>query len=91
MIDVHLYGKLRALAPSQALNADFGLHVPVNNGDTIANVLTRLGIAPDAVAHLFLNHEYSGPHRRVRDGDRLGVFGRDMALLYRQYFPKVEE
>lgn len=91
MIDVHLYGKLRALAPNSAMDADSVLHVPVSDGDTIADVLARIGIAPEEVAHLFLNHEYSGLRRRVRDGDRLGVFARDMALLYRQYFPKIEE
>lgn len=90
MIDVHLYGKLRALAPNPAMDADSVLYIPVNDGDTIADVLARIGIAPEEVAHLFLNHEYSSLRRRVRDGDRLGVFARDMALLYRQYFPVVE-
>jgi len=90
MIHVHLYGKLCALAPNPAMDADAVLHIPVNDGDTIADVLARIGIAPQDVAHLFLNHGYSAVTRRVRDGDRLGVFGRDMALLYRQYFPKQE-
>ena len=54
-------------------------------------MLAALGIAPDEVSHLFLNGEYSGADRRLRPGDRLGVFGRDMALIYRQYFPRVED
>ena len=91
MIDIHLYGKLRALAPDSAMDADSTLHVAVNDGDTIADVLARIGIAPEEVAHLFLNHEYSAMHRRVHDGDRLGIFARDLALLYRQYFPKIAE
>ena len=90
MIDVYLYGKLRALAPDSAMDADSVVRVAVNDSDTIADVLARIGIARAEVAHLFLNHEYSAPTRCVCDGDRLAVFARDLALLYRQYFPVVE-
>ncbi len=90
MVDIHLYGKLRALASDSAMDADSVVRVAVNNGDTITDALARIGIAPDQVAHLFLNHEYSSPRRRVQDGDRLAVFARDLALLYRQYFPVIE-
>jgi hypothetical protein len=41
--------------------------------------------------NLFLNGEYSGLKRPVKDNDRLGIFPDDMTLLYRQYFKKVEE
>lgn len=62
--------------------------VPVAAGDTIADVLRQVGIDPADVGHLFLNAEYSDAVRPVRGGDRLGVFPREMGLLYRQYFPK---
>lgn len=75
------------VAPSE----DAVHYLPVDAGMTIGGVLARLGIDPGQVSHLFLNGEYSGVRRRVWPGDRLGVFPRDMALLYRQYFPKVEE
>ncbi len=91
MVEVHLYGKLRALAPDSAMDADSVVQLAIKDGDTIADVLARLGITADQVAHLFLNHQYSGQSRRVHNGDRLAIFARDLALLYRQYFPKIEE
>lgn len=91
MVEVHLYGRLKEhLGPRPAWE-EAVVHVPVDDGATIADVLAALGIGPEEVSHLFLNAEYSGLRRKVRPGDRLGVFPREMALLYRQYFPRVEE
>jgi hypothetical protein len=87
-VEVHLYGRLRRQRPEAS---DGGLTVRVGAGATIGDVLGRLGLRPEEVSHLFLNFQYSRIGRRVRDGDRLGVFPREMSLLYRQYFPFVEE
>lgn len=90
MIEVHLFGKLRAYGPSTPTESECVVHVPADGKETIADVLHSLGIDPADVAHLFLNHQYSALTRHIKDGDRLGVFGMDMKLLYRQYFPKYE-
>ncbi|MDQ7840371.1 MAG: hypothetical protein RDU83_05000 [bacterium] len=90
-VDVHVYGALQkrfgAPSPFQAVRRQ----VAVRDRSTIAEILGEIGIASEEVSHLFLNGEYSAVGRRVRPGDRLAVFGRDMALLYRQYFPKVTD
>ncbi len=91
MIEVHLYGKLRRLAPNPDMAGDSIVMMPYCDGDTIESIVRRLGIDPLEVSHLFLNAEYSALRRRVKPGDRLGIFARDMALLYRQYFQKIEE
>ncbi|MDP2662618.1 MAG: hypothetical protein Q8R28_18020 [Dehalococcoidia bacterium] len=57
-------------------------------GDTIGLVLARMGIALEDTSNIFLNGELSTPTRRVDDGDRLGIFPDDMALLYSWYFVK---
>jgi sulfur carrier protein ThiS len=90
-VDVYVYGALRQRlgAPSEYLPVH--LTMTVASDVRIRDVLASLGIAPEEVAHLFLNGQYSAASRHVRPGDRLAVFGRDMALLYRQYFPKVED
>ncbi len=90
MIEVHLYGKFRCLTPNPDVMGESVVSVPYQEGDTIETLVQRLGIDRAEVSHLFLNAEYSGWRRRVKDDDRLGVFPRDMALLYRQYFPKIE-
>ncbi len=89
-IDVHLFGDMRTFGPVVPIAADCRVEVVLQPEDMIGDVIRRLGIDPAQIAHLFLNHQYSAITRRVKDGDRLGVFGRDMALLYRQYFPRQE-
>ena len=91
VVDVYVYGALqRRFGVISALQP---VHrgVPIGPDDRIRDVVAALGIRPDEVSHLFLNAEYSAASRRVKPGDRLAIFGRDMALLYRQYFPKVED
>jgi hypothetical protein len=85
-VEVLLYGALGARCGAAPAGEPVRRLVPVAAPARIEDVLATLGIAPDEVSHLFLNAEYSLPSRRVAPADRLGVFGRDMALLYRQYF-----
>lgn len=90
LIDVYLFGDMRTFGPVVPIDADCKLQIDLQPEATIGDVVRRLGIDPVQIAHLFLNYQYSAITRRVKDGDRVGVFGRDMALLYRQYFPKQE-
>jgi len=90
-VEVRVFGALAARLGATTAFEPLRRRVPVGGGARIREVLAALGIAPDEVSHLFLNGEYSGADRRLRPGDRLGVFGRDMALIYRQYFPRVED
>ena len=88
MVEVHLYGKLRRLAGCQETTSDCIAFLSVTDGDTIADVLSRLDIPFEETSNLFLNGQLSLPTRAVQPGDRLGVFPNDMALLYRWYFSK---
>ncbi len=88
MIEIHLYGKLRRFADEQDPTGDSVLHVPITEGDTIIDVVKRVGIPREELGrNIFLNGQLSALSRRVKDGDRLGLFPWDMSLLYRQYFP----
>ncbi len=92
MVEVHLYGKLRRFAAEQDPAGLSIVHVPAREGDTVRQVLERLGIPLEEVgSNIFLNWQYSALSRRVRDGDRLAIFPDDMQLLYRWYFVKAEE
>lgn len=86
-IEVHLYGRLRRAGEE---GDGTRLSVTVQAEETIGDVLSRIGIKPEEVSHLFLNFQYSALGRTVKEGDRLAVFPREMGLLYRQYFPIVE-
>ena len=89
MIEVHLYGKLRRFSENQGPRRESIVHVPVEEGDTIMDIIERIGIPINEIGrNVFLNGEYSHINRMVRDGDRLGLFPDDMQLLYRWYFKK---
>jgi hypothetical protein len=90
-VEVRLFGALAGRFGAASAFEPAGRQVVVDETTCIRDVLRILGIAPEDVRHLFLNGQYSAVGRPVRPGDRLGVFGRDMALLYRQYFPLAED
>lgn len=87
-LEVRLYGKLRRFASNRQVDADSVVQVDYVPGETIEEVLGRLGIGAGAVSNVFLNGELSALDRRVADGSRLGVFPEDMGLLYSWYFDK---
>ena len=89
MIEVHLYGKLRRFSDNQDPTGDSIVYVPVGESDTIDDIFRRIGIPHEELgSNIFLNGTYSSLGKKVKDGDRLGVFPNDMQLLYRWYFSK---
>ena len=91
MIEVHLYGKLRRFTDNQDPTRDSITYTSVEKGDTIGNIIRRIGIPLEALgSNIFLNGEYSALGRIVKDGDRLGIFPNDMQLLYKWYFSKMD-
>ena len=89
-MEIHLYGRLRRFATNRDVSQDSVIELPVEDGDSIESALRHIGIDPKETSNIFLNGELSTLSRRVKDTDRLGVFPRDMALLYKQYFKKKE-
>jgi len=87
MIDIHLYGKLRHFAEDTAPTAQSVARVSWQRGDTIHEVIDRLGIEHDDLgSNVFLNGRYADLESPVQDGDRIGLFPNDMQLLYKWYF-----
>lgn len=90
MIEAHLYGKLRHLAVNSAVTDDSVLEVDPARIVCLADLLSEIGIQPRETSNIFVNGRLSSLRRRVKDGDRVGVFPDDMALLYKWYFQKRE-
>ena len=88
MIELHLYGKLRRFAPEQEIAGDSIVMVSCQPGDTIGGVLTRLGVPHEETSNIFAKGELCALTKEAVDGERVGVFPDDMALLYKWYFPK---
>lgn len=90
MIEVHLYGKLRRFTDNLDPACESIVRIPTKKGDAIVDIARRIGIPDkDLGPNIFLNGEYSALTRKVKNGDRLGLFPDDMVLLYKWYFKKV--
>jgi hypothetical protein len=88
MIELHLYGKLRRFTDEHSASGESVLSVACQDGDSIGDVLTRLGVPHEETSNIFVNGELRALSKVIKDGQRVGVFPDDMALLYKWYFPK---
>ena len=87
MIEIHLYGGLRRVAAETAATSQSIVRLPPAPGDTVRSVAVRAGLREEELgSNLFLNGRYASLDTPVSDGDRLGLFPRDMQLLYKWYF-----
>jgi len=55
---------------------------------TISDLLEYLNIKQSETSHIFVNGLYSGFLKKIKDGDCIGLFPRNMGLLYKWYFQK---
>ena len=82
MIEVHLYGKLRRFSDNQDPTRDSIIYIPINEDDTIKGIIKLIGIPHEELgSNIFLNGRYSALERKVKDGDRLGLFPDNMAMI----------
>lgn len=88
-VKIKLFGTLMKRAPGTDGTGIVGiLEVDGGKVQSISDILELLDLREDEVSHLFVNNDYSGPKRTISDGDKVSIFPRDMALLYKWYFSK---
>ena len=85
---VKFFGDLRKkIEGSNVTNSlPLNLHIESNGINNIADILDKYKIKKEEASHLFVNGTYSGFNKRVKDGDRVGLFPKNMSLLYKWYF-----
>jgi molybdopterin converting factor small subunit len=87
-ITVKLYGILRGKVSQQDLEPDLDSGLPLtkviyqNIFKKVYDILQRFNIDEEEVSHIFVNSEYCGPGKEVKDGDRVGIFPKKMALMF---------
>lgn len=67
-IQINCYATLARFKPDNA-NA-----YPVTQGETVGDVMARLGVAQEDVKLIFLNGVKAEPDAALSDGDRVGLF-----------------
>ncbi|PTD94802.1 hypothetical protein C9439_00555 [archaeon SCG-AAA382B04] len=84
---VVLFGDLRKRLSNKKENIELNQE----EFHSVKDVLDYLDIEVDEVSHIFLDHSYSDVGRKIEsENERLALFPKDMALLYKWYFKKKE-
>lgn len=64
------------------------LDLDASKYNKVLDILKEFSIEEGEVSHIFVNHVYSSTKKKVKNGDRIGIFPKNMGLLYKWYFNK---
>lgn len=83
-ISVKLYGDLREKVPFQNYSNGIPENLKLEKEDVklVFDILTILNIKEGEISHIFVNGTYCGPGKKLKDGDRVGLFPRRMGLMF---------
>ena len=91
-ITVKLFGDLRKKRSNDFTGGLPSLITLNNKGlATISDLLEYLNIKQSETSHIFINGVYSGFSKKIKDDDCIGLFPRNMGLLYKWYYQKEED
>ncbi|MFX0090139.1 MAG: hypothetical protein ACFFBD_00130 [Candidatus Hodarchaeota archaeon] len=82
MLEIHLYGIFRKIAENSAPTDNSVVVMPWIEGETIIELVKRLGLSVDDLGEVFLNHTPVNPEDSIiPDNARIGLFPLGMHLL----------
>jgi molybdopterin synthase sulfur carrier subunit len=89
-LKVKLYGTLKDKMKAQALTSKDSEILKINSKENlrISDVLDELDISESEISHIFVNSRYSGIGKEVKEGDRIGIFPKNMAIMFAE-IPKI--
>jgi molybdopterin converting factor small subunit len=90
---VKIFGELRFKVKNQTITGNNPLNIYLNSEDVerISDILNFFLIKEEETSHIFVNGVYSGFKKKIKDGDRVGIFPRKMGLLYKWYFTRAND
>ena len=90
---VKIFGNLRNKIEGSNVSGSLPLNIHIKSDGikTISDILKKYAIEEEETSHLFVNGTYSGFNKKVKDGDRVGLFPKNMSLLYKWYFTRNED
>ncbi|MFX0039402.1 MAG: MoaD/ThiS family protein [Promethearchaeota archaeon] len=91
-IDLKLFGDLRKKADPK-ISGTLPLRLKINDPEImwVADILRKYMIKDNEVSHIFVNGIYAGLKKKVKSGDKVALFPRNMGLLYKWYFKREED
>ncbi|MFX1498067.1 MAG: MoaD/ThiS family protein [Promethearchaeota archaeon] len=85
-IKIVLYGDLKPNDERAANRGSKPLLINIKNSgiNIIYDIFEKLGIKEDEISHIFVNHKYCGPGIELKEGDRVALFPRRMAIMFEE-------
>ncbi|MFX1451941.1 MAG: MoaD/ThiS family protein [Promethearchaeota archaeon] len=83
-LQVKLYGDLKKKVKHKKVDvgAPTTLNIKDESIEIVTDILKKLGIRESEISHIFVNGKYSKLGRKVKNGDRIGLFPKRMALIF---------
>ncbi|NHJ22193.1 MAG: hypothetical protein EAX91_14700 [Candidatus Lokiarchaeota archaeon] len=87
---VKLYGKLKEKVKDFELYGGLPVSMHINPDEVhiVHDILEKFAIYEEELSHIFVNSKYSGIDKKINNGDRVGLFPRNMALLFVELLPQ---
>jgi len=81
---IKLYGNLRENVKDVDLERGLPVtfNIEVSNVQFVYDIVEKFAISEDELSHIFVNGKYCGIGKEVKDGDRVGLFPKNMALMF---------
>jgi len=82
MLNVHFYGRFRKYAPDKSATSISKIQVEYKEGETVRDLVKRLGIDPEDTGTLFVNHKWATLDTPIpHDGSRVAIFPKEYDLI----------
>ena len=87
---VKLYGKLKENLKKfdSDENLPLSINIDPNEVHSVHDILEKFAITEEELSHIFVNSKYCGIDKKVDNGDRVGLFPKNMALLFVEILPQ---
>ena len=81
---IKLYGNLREHVKDVDLERGFPVTFNIEESviHFVYDIVEKFAISEDELSHIFVNGKYCGIGKEVKDGDRVGLFPKNMALMF---------
>jgi molybdopterin converting factor small subunit len=81
MIEIHLYGLLRAIVSGSTASEETVLKIESRDVEKFQEFVSRLGLDISELGDCFINGNLALQSDAVKDGDRVGLFPFNMCLI----------
>ncbi|TFG12496.1 MAG: hypothetical protein EU535_06135 [Promethearchaeota archaeon] len=89
-LKVKLYGTLKEKVSKSILTGENSDKLNINGKENlrVSDVLDVLGLSESVISHIFVNNKYCGFGKEIKNGDRIGIFPKNMAIMFAE-IPKI--